>query len=148
MFKEDLMNFTELVEHKLSKCKLTDNGCIEWIGPFAGRYGYINYNYCKFLAHRIIYQLKKGPIPEGLEIHHRCKNGICVNVDHLEVVTHSANISASNEYATKNKLSYSIANNIRNEYKEGKTNHRDLAKKYNVHKSSITRLLAGRSWNE
>jgi hypothetical protein len=38
-------------------------------------------------AHRISYQLAKGPIPDGLVIDHLCRNRGCVNPDHLEAVT-------------------------------------------------------------
>lgn len=38
-------------------------------------------------AHRIAYKLVKGPIPEGLQIDHLCRNRRCINPDHLEAVT-------------------------------------------------------------
>jgi len=38
-------------------------------------------------AHRIAYELVKGPIPDGLVIDHLCRNSGCVNPDHLEAVT-------------------------------------------------------------
>lgn len=44
------------------------------------------------LAHREIYSQQVGPIPGGLEIDHLCRNRRCVNVDHLEVVTHTENM--------------------------------------------------------
>ena len=38
-------------------------------------------------AHRVFYQLYVGPIPDGLQIDHRCGNKRCVNPDHLDAVT-------------------------------------------------------------
>lgn len=143
------MSIEDYVNNKLKRAITTSNGCIEWPGPYLGkgkRYGCVNYNYTRQLAHRVVYIMNYGEIPKGKELHHTCKNGKCVNPLHLEAVLHSTNIARSNEYASKNKLSYSIADAIRKEYEKGETNHRSLAKKYGVHKSTITRLLAKEAW--
>ena len=53
-----------------------------WIGGTRGR---------RHQAHRLTYEMHKGPIPEGLEIDHLCRVPACVNPDHLEAVTHREN---------------------------------------------------------
>ncbi len=42
-------------------------------------------------AHRVSYECFVGPIPEGLEIDHLCRNRRCCNPSHLEPVTRSIN---------------------------------------------------------
>ena len=43
------------------------------------------------LAHRVVYEMVKGPIPDGLQLDHLCANRLCVNPDHLEPVTNREN---------------------------------------------------------
>jgi len=46
-------------------------------------------------AHRVAYELKAGPIPDGLDLDHLCRNRACVRPDHLEPVTRSENLRRS-----------------------------------------------------
>jgi hypothetical protein len=42
-------------------------------------------------AHRMIYELLVGPIPEGMQLDHICRQRGCVNPDHMRVVTQHEN---------------------------------------------------------
>lgn len=44
------------------------------------------------LAHRVSYQVFVGPIPDGYELDHLCRERSCCNPDHLEPVTHDENM--------------------------------------------------------
>ena len=44
------------------------------------------------MAHRLVYTLIKGEIPEGLVLDHGCKNRRCCNTKHLEPVTQKVNV--------------------------------------------------------
>lgn len=46
-------------------------------------------------AHRAFYEVFVGPIPDGLQIDHLCRNRCCVNPGHLEPVTAQENIRRS-----------------------------------------------------
>lgn len=43
-------------------------------------------------AHRVAYELLRGPIPTGLVLDHLCRTQLCVNPDHLEPVSQGENI--------------------------------------------------------
>jgi hypothetical protein len=43
------------------------------------------------LAHRVAYEMFVGPVPSGLTIDHLCRNALCVNPGHFELVTSGVN---------------------------------------------------------
>lgn len=67
--------------------------CWEWIaGRDAKGYGRISVDRRARHAHRVVWSMLVGPIPDRLEIDHRCRNHGCVNPDHLELVTRRVNV--------------------------------------------------------
>lgn len=65
-----------------------DDECWEWLaGRFAGGYGQFSVDGSSRFAHRVSYEFLVGPIPQGLELDHLCRNTWCVNPAHLEPVT-------------------------------------------------------------
>ena len=68
--------------------------CWRWTGKF-DRHGYGRHWHTEQgdrRAHRLAYELVRGPIPDGLTIDHLCRNRWCVNPDHLEPVSIQENL--------------------------------------------------------
>ena len=71
--------------------------CWLWRGYRSGSgYGAINLNRRSHCAHRLAYTFLVGPIPDGLELDHLCRNRLCVNPAHLEPVTTRENVLRGN----------------------------------------------------
>jgi hypothetical protein len=54
------------------------------------------------MAHRFSWELLVGPIPDGYEVDHRCKNRGCVNPDHLQPVPPKVNLMRSEAWSARN----------------------------------------------
>ncbi|GAA2629859.1 hypothetical protein GCM10009863_51610 [Streptomyces axinellae] len=86
-----------------------EDGCVRWTGYVSQLgYGAFSVNGQRVLAHRFVYELIVGPIPDGYHIDHLCHNRDesceggneclhrrCVNPDHLEPVTVLENLRRS-----------------------------------------------------
>lgn len=81
-----------LLDRLAAKFAISDE-CWEWTASKTpGGYGRIFADGRKVYAHRAVYEAVVGPIPEGFQIDHLCRNRGCVNPDHLEPVTRRENL--------------------------------------------------------
>lgn len=79
-----------------SKVVKVPDGCWLWTASKVRGYGQFRVTiargkYRMLKAHRVAYELCKGPIPEGLPLDHLCRVPACVNPDHLEIVSARTN---------------------------------------------------------
>lgn len=87
-------------ERFMAKVRVQTTGCWEWQGYIgANGYGYFRHPETSW-AHRASWLLHRGPIPEGCEIDHLCRNRRCVNPTHLDPVTPSINQQRAKPWTT------------------------------------------------
>ena len=72
-----------------------ESGCWNWIAcRHTNGYGKLGYQGRTWLAHRCVYTILVGDIPDGLVLDHVCRNRLCVNPSHLRPCTNRENILA------------------------------------------------------
>ncbi len=82
----------EALERILRRIRQTASGCWEWTGQLQNRgYGVFSFRGRPWLVHRWTYIHLVGPIPDGKEIDHLCRNRACCNPAHMEPVTRREN---------------------------------------------------------
>jgi hypothetical protein len=76
------------------------SGCWLWLARLdRDGYGGVSWNGAPRIAHRVVYQLLVGPIPEGLQLDHLCRNRACVSPWHLRPTTPRRNTLARGSLA-------------------------------------------------
>ena len=71
--------------------RIPESGCHIWIANTHLGYGLFKFEGKTRKAHRVAWALKNGPIPDGLQVRHKCDIRCCVNPDHMELGTQQDN---------------------------------------------------------
>jgi len=84
----------DTIEQVLANCEVIwPTACWQWRRAKSKTgYGNLWFGRRYTTAHRVIYKALVGPIPEGLDLDHLCRNRACCNPDHLEPVTRRENM--------------------------------------------------------
>src|SRR4051812_13745983 len=127
-------------------------GCWIWLGPRRGRYGALYLFGKSVSAHRAAWILFKGPIPEGLDVLHKCDNRLCVRPSHLFLGT---DIDNMRDCVVKGRIAFGVRQGlakltdervleIRATYR--RFTKTQLAKNYNVSRRTIANVINRVIW--
>lgn len=108
-----------------------------------------------FSAHRMVWVVLRGPIPDGLEINHKNGNKADNRISNLELLTHKANVHhafrvlgvppVAGEANGQSKLTAAQVVEIRAAINGGEPK-RALARRFGVTPTLIRHIASGRAW--
>lgn len=132
--------------------------CWPWQGRTKRKYGVLRVGSRNATAHRRVWELARGPIPDGLEVLHHCDNPPCCNPDHLFLGTQGDNIrdmvqkgrarsgGTRGETHGMAKLTEAQVRAIRGRYAGGGETLFTLAAEFGVTFSMIGMIVRRQSW--
>lgn len=87
---------TKVMQNVLIMAQGYDTPCYIWQGPDSGNgrgggYPRMSLSGQTVAVHRVMYVNTYGFVPGKKQIDHLCRNRMCVNPNHLEMVTHLEN---------------------------------------------------------
>lgn len=143
-------------ERFLARILPTYSGCWIWVGDtFVAGYGRLGVNGIQVLAHRLSWELHRGPIPRGLLVMHSCDDPECVNPEHLSLGTDADNsrdkIAKGRANAPRGALA-GRAKLTEGQVREMRILHKFgirvqwLARHYCVNAGTVSHILSGKNW--
>lgn len=127
-------------------CPEPFSGCWLWTaGALSGmQYGTFGVDTgVSHLAHRVSWELHRGPIPEGLCVLHRCDTPLCVNPEHLWLGTYADN---NEDMAAKGRVNRRLTPENVREIRSSGESHAALGRRFKVHPKTILRTKERRTW--
>ena len=134
--------------------RIPESGCWIWNGAVGCRgYGKLRSNYTQHSAHKVSYELFRGPVEAGKYVCHHCDVRACVNPEHLFLGSPKDNQQdmakkMRHAYGDKNgnsKLSEQQAKSILSLKDSGNTKT-SVGEKFGVSRVAVAKIWSGELW--
>ena len=136
--------------------------CWEFTPTNSSGYGRIVVNGKRWLTHRLSWVVHFGEIPDNLCVCHKCDNPACVRPTHLFLGTQTDNLKDMDNKGRRGtnsaviqgeqngnvKLTDNQVSEVRRLYIAGKCNYIELAEKFDVHRTTISRIIRNKNRKE
>ena len=104
------MSLLDLVAHRVTTERVYQDGdCLVSERTPAHTYAQVRVGMGTDYAHRVVWMVKHGPIPDDLTIDHVCLNTKCVNVEHLRLLSREENGYLGHPHRSHCWLGHSLA---------------------------------------
>jgi hypothetical protein len=134
----------------------TKTGCWNWTAArFTNGYGHFMVSEKNGRpAHRVSYELHRGPIPKGFHVCHSCDNPLCINPSHLFLGTPADNMADKVAKGRQSRLKG--VNSGRSVLTDDDViairaavglTQRELGERYGVGARQISYIRNGKSWS-
>lgn len=144
------------------KFTVASSGCWEWsAGKTEGGYGRYQAgtrddgSKDRTVSHRFSYEALVGPVPDGLQLDHLCRNRACCNPAHLEPVTPAENtrrgdamlaIKTRGDANGMAKLTSADVASMRSMFDAGTHTQAELARLFGVTRQLVFQIVRGKVW--
>lgn len=156
-FSPEHLIFSELERFKLYTKVNQVTGCWEWERSLdGGGYGMFISSGGREKSHRFAYRAFIGEIPDGLFVCHKCDNTRCCNPEHLFLGTNQDNMDDKvrkhrqhfpiGESNGRSEISLENVRKLRDDYSSGNYSYRDLATRYSISQTQVSRIIRRESW--
>jgi len=152
-----------IVQRFWDKVIVIEGACWKWCGTKnPDGYGQIHVHRrlegfrTVLLAHRVSWEIHKGPIPPGLFVCHRCDNPECANPEHLFLGTNRDNMIDCSIKGRQNGAAKSLpgskngsailSEDIVREIRKSKETPTILGNRYGVTRGLIWRIRTRKAW--